>query len=104
MTSGPRLVNPHAICWLWPMTTPGIPENVKPLTSNGHAAPSRVQCRPIWYQMPGTETPRCGSLARIGLPVVEWSPSTTQPLEPMPSDEPSREPSIGGRPCSVRST
>ena len=100
MTSGPRFEKPHAICWLWPMTTPGMPEKVTPLTSKGQSSVSRVQCRPIWYQMPGTETLRCGSLARIGLPVVEWSPSTTQALEPIPSPLPT----IAGSPRSAWST
>ena len=34
--------------------------------------------------MPGMLTPRCGSLARIGAPVSECSPSTTQELLPDP--------------------
>ena len=37
MTSGPRLVKPQAMSALWPITTPGTPENVKPATSNGHS-------------------------------------------------------------------
>ena len=56
MTSGPRFVKPQAICWLWPITTPGRPEKVKPETSKGQSSDSVVQCRPIWYQMPGIET------------------------------------------------
>ena len=45
--------------------------------------------QPTWYQMPGIVGARCGSLARIGLPVDECVPSTTQELEPMPSPVPS---------------
>ncbi len=84
MTSGPRLVNPHAMSALWPMTTPGRPENVNPETSNGQSGPTVRQCRPIWYQIPGMVTPRCGSLASRGFPVVVCSPETTQELEPSP--------------------
>jgi hypothetical protein len=43
-----------------------------------------VQCSPIWYQMPGWEGLRCGSLARIGLPVAVSEPLITQEFEPMP--------------------
>src|SRR2546423_3699139 len=65
----------RALC---PMTTPGSPENVNPSTFHPH-----VQCRPIWYQMPGMDGDRCGSLARIGLPVAVWVPDTTQLFDPI---------------------
>src|SRR5690242_10836206 len=81
---------PQAIRWVCPMITPGTPENVKPATSNGQAADSVRQCRPIWYQMPGMPGARCGSLASSGLPVVVSEPATTQEFEPTPSPEPSR--------------
>ena len=89
MTSGARLVKPHAIDWLWPMTMPGVPAKVYPVTSSGQSSLSSRQCRPIWYQMPGMLTPRCGSLASRGLPVVERSPLTTHELDPMPAPRPS---------------
>ena len=84
------MVRPQAIDWLWPMTTPGIPAKVKPETSNGQAAETVRQCRPVWYQIPGMAVPRCGSLASSGLPVVVFDPATTQELEPMPSPRPRR--------------
>ena len=55
MTSGSRLVIPQAMSRLWPITTPGTPEKVKPLTSNGQSSSTVRQCSPIWYQMPGIE-------------------------------------------------
>lgn len=69
---------------MWPITTPGIPENVKPVTSYGQAALSVRQCRPIWYQSEGNCGARCGSLASSGLPVVVYWPEITQEFEPMP--------------------
>src|SRR5438045_6413802 len=68
---------------LCPMTTPGSVENVYPSTSNPH-----VQCRPICIQMPGADGDRCGSLARIGLPVVVRSPPMTHELDPIPLPPP----------------
>ncbi len=84
MTSAPRLVKPQEMSWLWPIITPGMPEKVKPATSNGQASLTFLQCRPIWYQIEGNCGARCGSLASSGLPVVVYSPETTQELEPMP--------------------
>src|SRR3954468_3630118 len=81
---------PQAIRFVWPMTTPGTPANVKPATSNGHACDGVWQCRPIWYQMPGMLRARCGSLASSGLPVEVSRPDTTQELEPTPSAPPPR--------------
>src|SRR5690606_25950493 len=92
----PRLVNPQAIRSLWPITTPGTPENVKPLTRYPQA-----QCSPIWYQMPGMLTPRCGSLASRGAPVAVWSPATTHELEPRPSPA---VPSSGGTAAAASAT
>ena len=88
MTSGSRLVNPQAMSALWPMITPGTPEKVKPATSIGHPVDTVRQCRPICIQMPGSEMPRCGSLASNGWPVEVWSPPTTHELLPMPSPRP----------------
>ena len=88
MTSGPRLVKPQAMSALWPMITPGTPENVKPATSSGQRWSTVVQCSPICIHTPGMLTPRCGSLASSGAPVVVWSPSTTQLLLPSPSPWP----------------
>ena len=59
------------------------------MTSNGQSAVTVRQCRPTWCQMPGTETPRCGSLASSGFPVVVRLGPTTQELEPIPSPVPS---------------
>src|SRR3954452_18660328 len=74
---------------LWPMTTPGRPEKLKPETSNGHVLPTLLQCSPTCVQIPGMVAPRCGSLASSGLPVVVWSPETTQEFDPTPSPWPS---------------
>ena len=46
---------PHATLSLWPMTTPGRPEKVKPETWNGHAALSVRHWRLTWPQMPGID-------------------------------------------------
>src|SRR6476469_391516 len=74
--------------WLWPMTTTGSPEKEEPATSKGQSLPTLRQCRPVWYQMPGTPGARCGSLASSGLPVLEREGPTTQELDPMPSPRP----------------
>src|SRR5262245_40954997 len=66
------------------MITPGTPENVNPSTLYSH-----VQCKPIWYQMPGIVGLRCGSLARIGAPLAVSRPLITHELEPMPWPVPS---------------
>src|SRR5512140_1069231 len=73
---------------LWPMTTPGTPAKEKPLTSIGQACDTVRQLRLFWIQMPGWLTPRCGSLASSGLPVVGRDPATTQEVEPRPSPRP----------------
>ena len=70
---------------LWPITTPGRPAKVKPVTSKGQSLADLVQCRPIWYQTPGIDGARCGSLARIGAPVVVCvARRPTHALEPTP--------------------
>ncbi|GAA3098581.1 hypothetical protein GCM10020254_49970 [Streptomyces goshikiensis] len=66
------------------MTTPGMPEKVKPATSYWHFSETARQCRPIWYQTEGSCGERCGSFARSGFPVVVYLPETTQEFEPMP--------------------
>ena len=73
---------------LWPMTTPGTPAKEKPLTSSGHAVDTVRQLRLFWIQMPGWLTPRCGSLASSGLPVVVRAPETAHEFEPTPSPLP----------------
>ena len=103
VTSGPRLVNPQAMSALWPMITPGTPENVKPATSSGHSLLTVVQCSPICIQIPGMLTPRCGSLASNGSPVSECSPSTTQLLLPTPSPRPTNDGSRSSVRCSPAS-
>ena len=76
------------------MTTPGSPENVKPATSNGHSLPTVVQCRPIWYQMPGTDDAR-GAGRWPGSACRSWSgrrrpPRSCEPMPSPPSPAPSR--------------
>src|SRR5665811_1228717 len=90
VTSAPRLVSPQARSALWPMITPGNPENVKPETANGQLVSTSMQYRPICDQIPGAEIARCGSLASRGSPLAVCSPETTQELEPTPSPSPSR--------------
>ena len=90
MTSGSRFVIPQAMSRLWPITTPGMPAKVNPLTSKGHSSFTVLQCSPIWCQMPGMVTFRCGSLASSGLPETVCSPETAQLFDPMPSPRPSR--------------
>ena len=80
VTSGPRLVKPQAMSALCPMTTPGHAGEREAGDVERAVRVSVVQCRPICIQMPGSATPRCGSLASSGCPVAEWSPSTTQLL------------------------
>ncbi len=75
---------------LWPMTTPGTPANEKPLTSIGQDSDTVRQVRLFWIQMPGWLTPRCGSLASSGLPVVVREPATTHEFEPTPSPRPTQ--------------
>ncbi len=45
-TSGPRFVKPQAILSVCPMTTPGSPAKVNPVTSYGHASVIARQCSP----------------------------------------------------------
>src|SRR5215213_7249484 len=90
VTSGARLVKPHATCALCPITTPGRPAKVNPVTSNGQSALVVRQCRPIWYQVLGACSARCGSLANSGRPVVVNRPDTTQAFEPRSLPRPSR--------------
>ena len=71
-TSAVVVVKPQAICSLWPMTTSGVPATVPPAMSCCGVF-SRAR-----YQKPGAPKPRCGSLARSGLPLALCSPSTTQ--------------------------
>jgi hypothetical protein len=82
------------------MTTPGKPAKVKPETSNGHSELSERQCSPAWYHVPGMPTPRCGSLASSGLPVLDFSGPTTQEFEPTPSPRPR----VAGTAASARCT
>ena len=70
------------------MTTPGTPAKEKPLTSIGQASDTVRQLRLFWIQMPGWLTPRCGSLASSGLPVVVREPETAHEFEPTPSPRP----------------
>src|SRR5690625_3715419 len=83
-----RLVRPQARFAVCPITMPGIPAKPKPATSNGQSPSTVRQCSPCWYQIPGTEGARCGSLASSGIPVAVCSPETTQEFDPTPSPPP----------------
>src|SRR5262245_52091647 len=80
------------------MITPGTPEKVNPVTSNGQSPLTRVQCSPVWYQIDGSVGARCGSFASMGLPLVVRTPETTQEFEPRPDPA---GPSMVGRPSST---
>src|SRR5712692_9013419 len=67
---------PHAMKRLRPRTTAGVPGSVPPITSK---SPADMWAR---YQVDGSRVPRCGSLARSGLPEAVIVPSTTQLFEP----------------------
>src|SRR2546423_13372891 len=69
---------------LWPITIPGMPANEKP--TNLYPAPSS----PISYQIDGLRTARCGSPARIGLPVAVLDPESAQQFDPAPLPAPGR--------------
>src|SRR6186997_2759159 len=73
-TSAPVAVIPHAMRWLWPSATNGTPGIVTPITSS----PPATRC--ISYQVDGNSICRCGSLARIGLPLFVLLPAITQLL------------------------
>src|SRR6266571_2008948 len=73
-TSEMAFVTPQAMYWLCPMTIPGVPGKLTPITSISPAT------RWHSYQIDGAAWPRCGSLQRIGIPVVVIVPSTTQLL------------------------
>src|SRR3954468_10945778 len=74
--SGPVLVADQALRSLRPSKTPGTPGTVAPIAFSPGA------CRCAKYQMPGALRPRCGSLARSGLPLFVCAPDTTQLFEP----------------------
>src|SRR5215213_4298532 len=59
---------------LRPRTIPGTPGKVAPIAFSPGA------CRWAKYHTPGAVRPRCGSLARSGLPLDVRSPLTTQQL------------------------
>ena len=69
------VVTPQAIWSFWPSSTIGAPGTVAPLTQ-----PSGVTIR-ARYQRIGAPRPRCGSLARIGLPVTVREPETTHSFD-----------------------
>src|SRR5512147_290789 len=74
-TSMSELVNPQAIRWLWPRTTAGNPGDVAPACS-----PFAVTTR-ARYQGTGSVKPRCGSLARMGLPLAVRLAATTHAFD-----------------------
>src|SRR5690625_7859001 len=85
-----RLVRPQARFAVCPITIPGIPAKPKPATSNGQWASTVRQCSPCWYQIPGTDGARCGSLASSGIPVAVCSQETTQVFDPLHRSDVSR--------------
>jgi hypothetical protein len=92
-TSAATLVAPQAIDRLRPSAIAGVPGNVPPMTSK---SPAETCAR---YHVDGSRVPRCGSLARSGLPLAVSVPSTTQLLEPRPSvDAPVRKSRTRGSP------
>src|SRR3954462_3982464 len=68
---------------LCPITTPGSPEKLNPATLKGHSGVTVLQWSPTWYQTDGMAAPRCGSLARSGLPLAVSDPETTHEFDPM---------------------
>src|SRR5258707_11075293 len=70
------LVKPQAMYWLCPITIPGAPGKLAPITSISPAT------RWHSYQIDGADCSRCGSLQRMGKPVVVIVPSATQLLLP----------------------
>src|SRR5260370_37318010 len=75
-TSEMALVKPQAMYWLCPITIPGAPGKLAPITSISPAT------RWHSYQTDGAACSRCGSLQRMGEPVVVIAPSATQLLLP----------------------
>ena len=82
--SASTFVNPHAAWAVWPITTPGVPGDVKPAQRSPSHAMSAA------YQVHGAASSRCGSFASNGAPVVVRSPESTQLFEPAPSAPPAR--------------
>ena len=83
-TSGPVLVKPQATWAVRPSTMKGKPGKLAPITS----MPEALDCSRAKYQIAGAPKPRCGSLAKRGLPLLVWLPATTQLLLPLPSTVP----------------
>ena len=81
-TSGPVLVKLQAILSVLPSTTAGIPGRVAPMTLIPGAS-MRAK-----YHSAGADKPKCGSLARSGLPLVVRLPLRAQLFEPIPSIPP----------------
>src|SRR5690348_8620042 len=68
------------------MMTPGRPGSVAPATEYPGAR------RRATYHTDGARSARCGSLARIGIPVVVREPASTHELLPRPGSSGSRAP------------
>ena len=60
---------------LWPTTRKGAPGAVAPTSWKSGVS---IRTR---YQTPGAFSERCGSLARIGLPLAVWPPLIAQALD-----------------------
>src|SRR5688572_14646535 len=71
VTSVNEVVRLHTMRSLLPSSTYGSPGSVAPITSNPGAV------RWLSYEVDGVVRPRCGSLARIGLPVADNLPAIT---------------------------
>src|SRR5687768_15754718 len=76
-------VRPHATDAEWPIGKPGIPGSDAPATCRSPPATSAT------YHRLGTDWPRCGSFATIGIPDSDRLGPTTQLFD---ADEASGEP------------
>ena len=81
-TSGPVFVKLQAMLSVLPSTTAGMPGRVAPITLIPGAS------RRAKYHSAGADKPKCGSLARSGLPLAVRLPLSAQLLEPIPSMPP----------------
>ena len=70
-------MKPHAIRPLLPAITKGAPGNITPVTGGPPATASEA-----WYQMFGTDRPRCMSFATSAAPSAVRDPASAQLLLP----------------------
>src|SRR6516225_3521977 len=79
LQSPSELVKPHATSPLLPATSEGTPGSVTPVRRRDGEFVHTIDAR---YQMFGTESPRCMSLATIAPPSAVSRPATAQLLLP----------------------